>query len=312
MIISASRRTDIPAYYSDWFMNRIKEGYLYVRNPMNYHQVSEITLSRDVVDCIVFWTKNPTPMLDKLDELKDYPFYFQFTLTGYGKDVEAHLPDKKKVLIPAFQELASKIGPERVILRYDPIIFNERYTPEYHLQAVSQITESLKGYTNKCVISFVDVYRKNQKNLEMLNYTEMSVENLTDFCKELATIANGNGMQVATCSEFIDLEAAGIEHNACIDRRLVERIIGAPLKVARDKNQRNECQCVESIDIGLYNTCKNGCKYCYANFSESMLRENMKKYDVNSPLLCGIIDEQDKITKRAMKSLVESQIKLDL
>ena len=163
MIISASRRTDIPAFYSEWFLNRIKEGFLYVRNPMNAHQISKIDLSRDVVDCIVFWTKNPIPMLPHLDELKDYPYYIQFTLTGYGKDVEAHLPDKKRELIPAFQELSRKIGPERVIWRYDPIAFSEKYTAEYHLRAFTQISEALKGSTHKCVISFVDTYHKNKK-----------------------------------------------------------------------------------------------------------------------------------------------------
>lgn len=157
MILSVSRRTDIPNYYSEWFYNRIKEGFLYVRNPMNAHQISEIKITPDVVDCIVFWTKNPLPMMKRLNEIKDYNYYFQFTLTGYGNDVEVNLPNKKTEMIPVFQELSEKIGKQKVIWRYDPIFFSDRYTKEYHLKAFKSIAEALSGYTEKCVISFVDI-----------------------------------------------------------------------------------------------------------------------------------------------------------
>ena len=160
MILSVSRRTDIPNYYSEWFYNRIKEGFLYVRNPMNAHQVSEIKITPDVVDCIVFWTKNPLPMMKRLNETKDYNYYFQFTLTGYGNDVEVNLSNKKTEMIPVFQELSEKIGKQKVIWRYDPIFFSDRYTKEYHLKAIKSIAEALSGYTEKCVISFVDIYPK--------------------------------------------------------------------------------------------------------------------------------------------------------
>lgn len=146
MIVSASRRTDIPTFYSEWFYNRIKEGFLYVRNPMNAHQISRIDLSPDVVDCIVFWTKNPIPMLPRLDELAAYKYYFQFTLTGYGRDMEANLPDKKEKLIPAFKQLAEKIGKKRIIWRYDPIVFTKKYSPEYHIKAFTQIAEALDAH----------------------------------------------------------------------------------------------------------------------------------------------------------------------
>lgn len=139
MILSVSRRTDIPNYYSEWFLDRLKEGYLYVRNPINIHQISKITLSPEVIDCIVFWTKNPQPMLARLHELEPYPYYFQFTLTGYGNDIEPHVPPKKEIIIPAFRTLSRKIGKERVIWRYDPIIFTDKYSPAYHVKAFAQI-----------------------------------------------------------------------------------------------------------------------------------------------------------------------------
>lgn len=163
MILSVSRRTDIPNYYSDWFYNRIREGYVYVRNPMNPHQISRIVLSPEIVDCIVFWTKNPEPMFERLEELSAYPYYFQFTLTGYGKEIECNIPHKKEKMIPIFQRLSEKIGSNRVVWRYDPILFTPIYTPEYHIRAFRQIATALSGYTNHCVISFVDTYAKTGK-----------------------------------------------------------------------------------------------------------------------------------------------------
>ena len=165
MIISASRRTDIPAFYSDWFFNRIKEGYVLVRNPMNIHQVSKIKLSPDVVDCIVFWTKNPKPMLDKLDELKDYRYYFQFTLNSYSNDIEPNVPSKSEEIINTFKQLSDLIGRDRVIWRYDPIILSEKYTVQYHIKYFEKLSQILNGSFNKCVISFVDFYKKNARTL---------------------------------------------------------------------------------------------------------------------------------------------------
>lgn len=163
MIISASRRTDIPTYYSDWLLNRIKAGYVYVRNPMNVHQISKISLSPDVVDGIVFWTKNPIPMLDKLNALKDYMYYFQFTLNSYGVDVERNIPSKNNVIVPTFQRLSDLIGPDRVIWRYDPIFLSETYTTDYHIHYFEELAKRLSSYTKKCTISFLDFYRNTEK-----------------------------------------------------------------------------------------------------------------------------------------------------
>ena len=241
MILSVSRRTDIPNYYSEWFFNRIKEGFVYVRNPMNAHQISRIDIAPETVDCIVFWTKNPEPMLSRSDELASYDYYFQFTLTGYGKDIECNVPHKKEKMIPVFQELSKKIGRKRMIWRYDPIIFTKKYTPEYHLKAFEQIATALRGYTEKCVISFVDVYAKNKKNMELLEACEIDKNELLQFAKRSAEIAKKNGMTMGSCAESIDLGECGIEHNCCIDKTLIENITGCRLKLEKDKNQRKEC-----------------------------------------------------------------------
>ena len=310
MILSVSRRTDIPNYYSEWFLNRIQEGFLYVRNPMNSHQVSRIDLSPDAVDCIVFWTKNPSGMLAHLDRLKDYTYYFQFTLTGYGKDLEPNLPDKRKELIPAFRSLSEKIGKERVIWRYDPIFLNERYTMEYHLKAFEAIAESLTGYTEKVVISFLDLYRKIQHNAKKLHMREMTDAEMTELAGRMVRIASGCRLTVETCAEKIDLQSLGIHHGCCIDKRLIERISGCRLTGEKDRNQRPGCGCLESTDVGTYHTCLNGCKYCYANFSDEKVKEQVKRYRADAELLCSELCPDDKITIRKGKRLKDFQLRL--
>ena len=199
MILSASRRTDIPNYYSEWFINRIREGFLYVRNPMNAHQVSKINLSPDVIDCIVFWTKNPINMLGKLEELKPYMYYFQFTLTGYGRDVEPNLPHKREVLIPTFQRLSEQIGKERVIWRYDPIFLSDRYTVEYHIKAFEEIAASLAEYTDKVVISFMDFYKKTMRNTRTLAIQQMTAQKTRTLAEKMAEIALRYSLDIETC-----------------------------------------------------------------------------------------------------------------
>lgn len=310
MILSVSRRTDIPNYYSDWFYNRIQEGFLYVRNPMNAHQISKIDLSPELVDCIVFWTKNPTVMLERLDELKEYQYYFQFTLTGYGKDVEPVLPDKREVLIPTFQKLSEKVGAQKVIWRYDPIFLSTRYTVDYHLKAFEEIAHSLSGCTRKVIISFIDLYAKTQRNTVGLQIKNFSDGDMIELAKQLVDISGKYGMEVESCAESIDLRDVGVKHGSCIDKKLIEEIIGCKLIVDKDKNQRAECGCYESVEIGAYNTCKNGCRYCYANFNDAMVNDSVKAYDVKSPLLCGNIGPEDKITERKVKSLKDNQLSL--
>lgn len=178
------------------------------------------------------------------------------------------------------------------------------------LKAFEQIATALKGYTEKCVISFVDVYAKNKKNMELIDSYEVDKNELLEFAKKIADIANKNGMAIGSCAESVDLDECGIEHNCCIDKTLIEDIIGCRLRVEKDKNQRGECGCMESVEIGTYNTCKNGCKYCYANYSEDSVIKNCSKYDPKSSILCGGLDENDKITERKVKSLKEQQLSI--
>lgn len=310
MIISASRRTDIPTYYSEWFFNRIKEGFVYVRNPMNIHQISKISLSPEVVDGIVFWTKNPVPMLDKLDRLEDYAYYFQFTVNSYAKDIEANIPSKNDIIVPAFIELSRKIGPEKVIWRYDPIMLTSKYSIDYHVNYFNELAKRLSGYTHKCVISFVDFYRNTQTHLKDLNILPLGENEMYELAERLVEIARKNNLIVESCAEKINLDQFGIQHGHCIDCNLLERISNCKMDLSKDKNQRPECGCMESIDIGAYNTCKNGCKYCYANFSQTTVNKNTGLHNPYSPLLFGEVSPEDKITERKMVSLKNNQLNL--
>lgn len=308
MIISASRRTDIPTYYSEWFMNRIHEGFVLVRNPMNIHQISRISLAPDVVDGIVFWTKNPVPMIDKLANLKDYTYYFQFTITPYGKDVEPNVPSKNDVIIPTFKRLSDQIGPERVVWRYDPIMLSAKYTMDYHAQAFEKMANQLHKYTKKVTISFIDYYRNTTNNVKGLKLVDLSKDKILKLSKLISDIAKSYGLRIDTCAEEIDLQQFGIEHARCVDDLLFEKLLDCTLRIEKDKNQRLECGCVASIDIGMYNTCKNGCRYCYANYSEKTVATNTSKHNTASPLLFGEVGDDDVIKDRKMVSCRDGQV----
>lgn len=297
MILSVSRRTDIPQYFSDWFFNRMKEGFLYVKNPMNSHQVSKILLSADLVEFIVFWTKNPAPMMERIDELGDIPYYIQFTLTGYGRDIEPGLPDKRQ-LIRTFCETARAVGRERMVWRYDPVFCSDRYPAEYHIHAFREIAGEICGCTDKVVISFLDTYGKTKRNMRGISVNGPDEMEMMRIGRSFAQIAAAYGMRVESCAEKVDLSGVGIGHTSCIDPMMIERITGVPVKDRKDKNQRPECGCLESVETGTYDTCLCGCRYCYANDSGEAVRRRSLLYDVNSPLLCSRMDQGDRIAVR--------------
>lgn len=245
-----------------------------------------------------------------LDMLKDYHYYFQFTLNSYGKDVEINVPSKSDEVIETFKRLSDKIGHEKVIWRYDPIFLNEKYSMEYHTQYFQKLAFQLKDYTEKCTISFMDDYPKIKGNIAPLNIKDIADVQKLELVKNISNIWHGFGLKMDTCAEDIDLSSLGVAHAKCIDDKLIERIIGYPIKTEKDKNQRLECGCVASIDIGIYNTCQNGCKYCYANHSLSSVNNNFLLYDPTSPLLCSSLSENDKVSDRPVKSQKDNQLNL--
>lgn len=302
MILSVSRRTDIPAFFPRWFIQRLREGYVLVRNPMNLYQVSRINLTPELIDCIVFWTKNPKPMLPFLNEISSqYPFYFQYTLNAYGKDVEPKLPDISEK-IRTFRELSNQVGKERVIWRYDPILISTKYTVKWHIMKFKTLVNQLAPYVESCVLSFFDDYAKISKKILKIQGRECGEKEMHQLAEAFSSVCKEHNIQLKTCAEQIDLEQYGILHNKCIDPALIERITGYEVPANKDKNQRMECGCVESIDIGQYNTCLHGCRYCYANFNDHCVKIFMAKHKDDSPFLTGESEPGDKITIRKIKS----------
>lgn len=264
MIVSASRRTDIPALFSEWFYRRVEKGFVLLRNPYNPRQVGRVTLTPDKVDGFVFWTKNAAPMLPGIHALDAFKYYFQYTITPYGRDVEKNIPDKHEVVIPAFK----KIGTDKAIWRYDPVFITERYTWDYHIRAFTKIARELEGYTHKAVMSFVDSYRT--VDLRPLGIIPIALERQRELAQQLSEIAAAHGMVLSACAEDL-----GITQSCCIDGKMFG--VDKP----KDRNQRGLCGCVESVDIGAYSTCSNGCAYCYANHYGYV----QAPPDVNSDLL---------------------------
>ncbi|OAA95149.1 DUF1848 domain-containing protein [Clostridium coskatii] len=307
MILSVSRRTDIPAFYSDWFFNRIKEGFVLVKNPFNSKQVSKVSLNPKVIDCIVFWTKNPKKMTKRLNEIKEYNYYFQFTLNSYDKTLETNVPEKK-YLINTFIELSKRIGKDRVIWRYDPIILTDKFTKDYHYKWFEYLARKLCPYTKKCVISFLDLYRKTERNLKEINILPIDKDDMFELAEKFSKIASKYNVTIETCSEEIDLSKFNINHGKCIDDRLISKISGEKLSIDKDPNQREVCGCVKSIDIGAYNTCNHACLYCYANFNRDAAEKNLLKHNKRSALLLGELCGDEKIVDRKMKSYREDQV----
>lgn len=296
MIISASRRTDIPAFYTPWFMNRVREGFLLTRNPFNANQIKRVSLSPDDVDLFVFWTRNPQMLMRHLSELnkRGYKYYFQYTITGYPKTLENNVPSPNKA-IRTFIELSELIGQERVIWRYDPILLCNMVDIKEHKRLFHKIAHLLAGKTKKVVISFADLYAKTDKNLnkvETLNYSDIvqQPDTLLELVHYMHQVAISVGMEIESCAEEVDVSKAGVQHGKCIDDRLIKNIFGIHLDSQKDSGQRETCGCIKSIDIGSYNTCLHGCSYCYATYSQNTVHKNKQKHDSKSPFLIGGTD----------------------
>ncbi len=292
MIISASRRTDIPAFYGEWFINRFRAGYVHVRNPFNPRQIRMISLAPKDVDCIVFWTKNPSPLKPILHELDaaSVPYYFLFTVTPYGRDIERHVPSIDEAL-NNFRSLSGSIGPERVHWRYDPIFFTGSIDEKFHICRFEEISKALTGATEKCIISFLHLYRKCRHNLAKVQPIEMKFSRKVQVARTLADIASKYGISLEWCAPEENTARFGITRGGCVDISLIQKLAGRPVAAGKDPGQRKECGCAKSADIGAYNTCPHGCLYCYANSNCETAERNRRSHDPLYPCLAGAVHE---------------------
>lgn len=263
MIVSASRRTDVPAFFADWFFERLDEGFVLVANPFNARQVRRVELGHRAVDGFVFWTKDPGPMLDRLERLAGYPFYFHCTLTGCRPELEPGLPPKPKV-VQAMLRLAEATAPRQVMWRFDPMLFGGAYTPEYHAEAFSQLARQLCGYVDGCIFSFYSPYAAAERRLRPHRLRPPTEAEKAQTAALLSAEAARLGLPLYSCAESTDLATYGIGQAACVDAGRLSAIGGRCIAAAKDKNQRPGCGCAASVDIGSYGSCPGGCLYCYA------------------------------------------------
>lgn len=293
MVLNVSGRTDIVAFYSDWFIERYKEGYIDVRNPFYPKLISRIYFKN--VDLILFCTKNPIPILDKLKYI-DKPILFHVTLTPYKKDIEPNvLP--KGIIIEAIKKLSKVIGIDNLTIRYDPIFISEKYNLDYHIKAFDKLCSLLNGYVNKIIVSFIDDYKNVRKNEKILNFREFTEKDYEIIGKNFSRIAKENSMTVQTCFENRNLVEYGFIKGECLSHELTYKLTGKKYKTWKARKGAN-CNCVEMVDIGVYNSCKHFCKYCYANYDEKQVNNNFNSHFKDSSLLVGRIEKDDLIKER--------------
>nr|WP_295606189.1 DUF1848 domain-containing protein [uncultured Methanobrevibacter sp.] len=301
MILNTGLRTDIPGFFSEWFYNRIDDGFVYVRNPYAKNQIYSYRLDPELIDCIIFCTKNPKPMFENLEKIDKFNQYWHITITPYEKEIEPNVPPMNDVL-ESFKYLSKKLGKENVTLRYDPIFINEKYTLEKHIESFEYIINSLSGYTTEAIISFIDLYEKTKRNFPKA--IEVTKDERLKLGKEFAQIGKKNNITIKTCVEGSELDKFGIDSSGCMTKEVIERAINKNLNVPKQKARNGECYCLLNNDIGEYNTCDHGCLYCYANSNKRLVKRNLKLHDPKSPILIGEIKEDDIIKEMKQKSLI--------
>lgn len=294
MILNVSGRTDIVAFYTDWFMNRYHEGFVDVRNPFNPKLISRIDFSD--VDAILFCTKNPIPILNKINEINK-PIIFHVTLTPYKKDIEPNVPPKGEI-VEAVKKLSKIIGKDNLVIRYDPVFISAKYTLDYHIRAFENLCSLLDGYVSKILISFLDDYKNVRKNEKVLNFKELEESDYKAIGENFSASALKHHMIVHTCFEDRDLTEYGFSKDECLSHELAYKLTGKVYKKEWKARKEGKCHCVQMVDIGVYNSCKHFCKYCYANYDEKQVQDNFINHDPNSSLLVGKLNENDIIKKR--------------
>ena len=309
MIIQTGQRTDIPAYYSEWFANRLRERYVLVRNPYNPISVTRYDLTPDVVDLIGFCSKNPEPMLKHMDLLRPFHQYWFVTITPYGPEIEPNVPPKENV-IETFLQLSSIVGPDCMGWRYDPIIINDEWTAERHFEVFHDMAKTLSGSTKVCVISFIMLYEKVKINFPEVN--AIPAKEQIRITEEFVRIGKDFGLTIKPCGDSRHLIGTGADCSGCMTQSTFETAIGQNLNLPPNPNNRKECACYITGDIGAYNTCGHLCRYCYANSNPKLVAQNMRMHDPDSPLLTGHLLATDQIHQAKQKTWIDPQLRLDL
>ena len=302
MIINTGSRTDTVQYYSEWLLKRFKEGFVYSRNPLFLNKVTKYELNPEVVDCVIFCSKNYEPILERLHEITDrFNTYFYYTITAYGKDIEPNVPsieDSIETLI----KLSEIVGAKRIAWRYDPILLTEKYTKNQHYETFDYMSEKLSPYIDRCIFSFVEMYKKLKTNMpEIILLTQ---EDKDEIAKNIGLIAQKNKILLQTCATLENYEKYNIIQSGCITAEILGTANGVTFSNIKHSGNRKGCRCMENRNIGDYDTCPNGCKYCYANQNPQIARKNYEKHNADSPLILGGLNPTDEISQSSQRSFL--------
>ena len=292
-------RTDIPAFYSRWFYNRIRDGWFLVRNPYNDQSVTKHSLDSSVVDLLMFCSKNPEPFLSGLDLLRNYRQSWTVTITSYGRDLEPNVPPKQEV-INSVQYLAAAIGQDNIAWRYDPILITEKYSVEYHIHAFGKMAAMLKNSVSSVIISFVSIYPKLRTLAPFI--CEVTLEEKHNIIGRFSEIAKQCGIPLKLCAEPHIYDPQMVDQSGCETLAGLENKIGCSIRLPHTKPKRPHCNCYLGIDMGSYNSCPHLCRYCYANNQTHEVTAAFNGHDPLSPILIGNIDERDAIASAKDKS----------
>ncbi len=305
MIINTGGRTDTVNYYSDWLLNRFKEGFVYSRNPFYPSQVYKYILSPDIVDCVIFCSKNYKPILKRFHEISDrFNVFCFYTITAYDKDIEPNVPSIEES-IETLIKLSKIIGKEKISWRYDPVLLTTKYTIDRHLQTFEYMAKELSPYVSFCIFSFVEMYKKLSKNMpEIIPFTQ---EDKIQILKNFGEFSKKYNLKIQTCADPEDYTNYGISHSGCITTEVLSNALGIKFKKMPHNGNRKNCKCMPSRDIGAYNTCPNGCKYCYANSDPEIAKKILPKHDPTSPILIGNITPNDIIIESKQESFILPQ-----
>ena len=302
MIINTGSRTDTVQYYSEWLLKRFKEGFVYSRNPLFLNKVTKYELNPEVVDCVIFCSKNYEPILERLHEITDrFNTYFYYTITAYGKDIEPNVPsieDSIETLI----KLSEIVGAKRIAWRYDPILLTEKYTKNRHYETFDYMSEKLSPYIDRCIFSFVEMYKKLKTNMPEIIL--LTPEDKDEIAKNIGLIAKKNKILLQTCATLENYEKYNIIQSGCITAEILGTANGVTFSNIKHSGNRKGCRCMESRNIGDYDTCPNGCKYCYANQNPQIARKNYEKHNIDSPLILGGLNPTDEISQSSQRSFL--------
>ncbi len=291
MIINTGGRTDTVQYFTEWLLKRFDDGYVLSRNPMFVNKVTRYELDPKVVDCVVFCSKNYRPILKDLHRITDrFNTYFHYTITAYGKDIEPGVPSIDES-IETLKELSAMVGRKRISWRYDPVLLTERYTVERHLETFADMAERISPYVDRCIFSFVEMYEKLQFNMPEL--IVLMEDDKLRLAEGMGRIAGDKGIVLQTCGTDVDYTRFGIRQSGCMTLDIIGNANGVEFKELKHRGMRAGCHCIESRDIGWYDTCMNGCKYCYANSNSKKAFDNYREHDPDSPLLLGHLKDSD-------------------